>query len=120
VSDLVFHRCMVCPQLISTRESYCLRHRPKRDTRRGSGAAQRSFRAGAMQQAGGQCEAEVDGVRCVERRPELLEAHHLRPVSEGGTSDLHNAVVLCVEHHRQWHETHRQRHAADRDERLYS
>ena len=31
------------------------------------------------------------------------EAHHLLPLSKGGTQDEHNVVILCANHHRMFH-----------------
>lgn len=87
------------PQLISQRETYCLRHRPKRDTAvRGSGAARRRFRQAVFVLANGQCEVMVDGVRCEVRDPASLEAHHLRGV-KAGNDPINNGILVCVEDH---------------------
>ena len=50
----------------------------------------------------GQC-AHIDehGLRCPQRR--LLEIHHIQPVSEGGTNDIANLILLCQGHHRAQH-----------------
>lgn len=38
------------------------------------------------------------------------EAHHLRPWSAGGPTDLDNAVSLCGHHHRRIHDSHYETH----------
>ena len=51
--------------------------------------------------AGGQCEVIVRGVRCAERDPAKLEAHHVRRLADGGANDAgRNGLCLCREHHR--------------------
>ena len=38
------------------------------------------------------------------RPPRFTDAHHVVPWSQGGASDLHNALLLCRHHHRLVHE----------------
>jgi 5-methylcytosine-specific restriction enzyme A len=46
------------------------------------------------------CQAIENGTRCDVTDPALLEAHHLKPVRDGGTNDPSNGVALCRRHHR--------------------
>lgn len=68
---------------------------------RGSGGQATAFRASVLRLAGNRCEAVVSGVRCDVRDPAQLEAHHIRGLRAGGTSDAYNGVALCGPHHRQ-------------------
>lgn len=44
-----------------------------------------------------------DGRRCDQTR--WIEIHHIRPVSQGGSSSPENLTTLCAAHHRYLHET---------------
>jgi len=33
-----------------------------------------------------------------------IEVHHIKPVSEGGTNDLENLMVVCPNHHTEYHQ----------------
>ncbi|MDE1812603.1 MAG: HNH endonuclease [Thaumarchaeota archaeon] len=35
---------------------------------------------------------------------DTIEVHHIKPVSEGGTNDLENLMVLCPNHHTEYHQ----------------
>jgi predicted restriction endonuclease len=49
--------------------------------------------------AGGRCQAVIDGVRCNIWGAEL-EAHHVVGLRQGGANDPANGVALCRPHHR--------------------
>ena len=94
--------CLTCGALVTT-GSYCPRHEPKRENRqtagRGGGSAARTFRSAVLAKAGGQCEwISVGDVRCTATI--ALEAHHLVPLTNGGTNDPANGRALCRRHHR--------------------
>jgi len=55
---------------------------------------QSRFRFQVMQRYGQEC--AVCGISV----PELLEAFHIRPVSERGSDDARNGLILCANHHR--------------------
>jgi 5-methylcytosine-specific restriction protein A len=38
-----------------------------------------------------------------DRGPQWCEAHHVRPWSEGGPTELANLVMGCSRHHHLWH-----------------
>ncbi len=44
---------------------------------------------------------DSDGKRCSAKR--YLEAHHIKPVSEGGKNTLENLMLLCSGHHKSIH-----------------
>jgi 5-methylcytosine-specific restriction protein A len=94
--------CIRCGVLVES-GSYCPRHQPVRRNRwnvtRGSGGQAAKFRRAVLQRAGYQCEAIENGLRC--QAIEGLEAHHLIPLSKGGTDAVTNGVLLCRRHHRQ-------------------
>jgi 5-methylcytosine-specific restriction endonuclease McrA len=51
---------------------------------------------------GGQCtQKNAQGERCYQRR--WLDVHHIVPVSQGGSNELHNLRTLCHNHHNQLH-----------------
>jgi 5-methylcytosine-specific restriction endonuclease McrA len=97
----VYSSCLTCGKPCPRSRSYCGLHAPVPRSRalRGGGATIRAFRKAAFQLAGNRCMAVEGGVRCDERRPERLEAHHIVPVSQGGANDASNAVLLCKRHH---------------------
>jgi hypothetical protein len=39
-----------------------------------------------------------------------LEAHHVRPVEHGGTTELDNLILLCPRHHKHLHDHHTHTH----------
>lgn len=45
-------------------------------------------------------------VRSCHRPPASCQAHHIQHWADGGSSDLHNLVLLCHHHHRQLHDQH--------------
>jgi len=51
--------------------------------------------------AGGKC------ARC--RSTENLTAHHIIPLSDGGTNDKENIQILCEDHQKELHGTHKQK-----------
>jgi 5-methylcytosine-specific restriction endonuclease McrA len=81
--------CLTCGKLVAG--SYCKPHDPKPKRyreKRGSGWAQSRFRAAVLRRARGRCEGcGQAGV--------ALEAHHIRPVSAGGTHHPSNGAALC-------------------------
>lgn len=48
-----------------------------------------------IQQLGGKCE------RCGEFQN--LQVHHIRPLRFGGSNQLRNLMILCIDCHRKWH-----------------
>ena len=38
------------------------------------------------------------------RPPAFCDAHHLDHLADGGTTDVHNLVLLCRHHHLRWHQ----------------
>jgi hypothetical protein len=98
---VITRACLGCGVLITGGRSRCVNCRPKRNVKaRGGGAQITRFRATVMAIAHHQCEAIENGVRCTERDPAELEAHHLKPISEGGSNDpVTNGVLLCKDHH---------------------
>lgn len=94
--------CLRCGAL--GQGSYCPQHHPdrgrvRRTPGRGSGAKAAAFREVVLALAGHRCEAIVDGKRCT--ATEGLEAHHVRPLAQGGKNDpRRNGRALCRRHHR--------------------
>ena len=43
----------------------------------------------------------------IEATGSQLERHHVNPLSDGGTDDTNNVMLLCTECHRTWHEVHK-------------
>jgi predicted restriction endonuclease len=50
--------------------------------------------------AGGRCQAVIDGVRCDVVGASELEAHHVVALRRGGADSPANGVALCRHHHR--------------------
>lgn len=51
---------------------------------------------------GGRCGyIDAHGKRCVNRR--FLDTHHIKKISEGGTNDFENLILLCKGHHKMIH-----------------
>ena len=42
--------------------------------------------------------------RSCTRPPAFCDAHHLDHLADGGTTEVHNLVLLCRHHHLQWHQ----------------
>jgi hypothetical protein len=96
----VVSACLACGKLIPRKAgAYCQAHVPVSRTARarGSGAARERFRREVLAAAGGRCQAVEHGVRCI--ATDGLEAHHLRPLKDGGSNDPSNGVALCRSHH---------------------
>jgi hypothetical protein len=94
--------CLQCGTYCALGSSYCQRHTPVPRARklRGGGATISRFRRDVLLRAGSRCEAVVDGVRCEVTGADALEAHHVRPITAGGTNDAStNGVALCRAHH---------------------
>jgi hypothetical protein len=51
-------------------------------------------------------------------RPSAVNAHHVRPRSEGGNHSDENRIVLCPNHHAVAHALHRESPSRDRDDLL--
>lgn len=82
--------CLSCGRLVSS-GSYCPGHAPRRANRqtpgRGGGWQAAKFRSEVLRFAGYVCQrCGADGA---------LQAHHVRPLVEGGTNDPANGVALC-------------------------
>lgn len=91
--------CLACGAL--TTGSYCPGHGPPRPTRATPGRRDpAAFRAAVLLDAGGRCQAVIDGVRCNVWRPDQLQAHHVVGLRRGGANDPANGVALCRYHHR--------------------
>jgi 5-methylcytosine-specific restriction endonuclease McrA len=59
------------------------------------------IRKKVVQRAGGRCESRLaGGARC---SAPLKEVHHIRPLSQGGTTTMANLVGLCLECHNRRH-----------------
>lgn len=91
-------RCLDCGLLIAS-GSRC---RACREAYRG--AAARTTLPAAVKQR--------DGYRCVdcgefETRTQRLQAHHVLPLSEGGSNTLDNMVTLCTACHKARHRARR-------------
>jgi predicted restriction endonuclease len=98
--------CLVCGKLGKGR-SYCTTHQPDRSTPgRGGGWKATKFREAVLAQAGWRCEAKYISEagrtrRCTVNNPQKLQAHHVRPIIEGGDAfDPDNGMALCQDHHR--------------------
>ena len=84
--------CLRCGALTHD-GSYCRRHRPhsRRHPGRVSGGRAATFRRAVLAPSGGRC--------AVCGSAENVEAHHVRPISEGGSSEPPNGLALCRAHH---------------------
>jgi predicted restriction endonuclease len=96
--------CLTCGDLVES-GSYCPaddpdRHRPRTTPGRGGGSTITVFRAAVLAKAGHRCEVVKGGTRCTVTGAGNLEAHHLRPLREGGTNDPANGRACCRRHHR--------------------
>lgn len=93
--------CLDCGTL--TPASRCPRHSKRDRTTPGRGGASTvyAFRDAVLTAAGHRCQfVNGHGARCTVTDPERLEAHHLRPLRDGGTNDPANGAALCRHHHR--------------------
>lgn len=64
---------------------------------RPQGRRRQTLRQVALRRAGNVCEAPG----CTMAYP--LQVHHVQPLSEGGSNDLSNLIVLCPDHHVEAH-----------------
>jgi 5-methylcytosine-specific restriction endonuclease McrA len=79
--------------------SYCPEHLPAArspTTRVGARSRWRKVKRRALRRAGGHC------LRCW-RPSSDLHVHHVKPVSEGGSNQQRNAMVVCPDCHRALH-----------------
>jgi 5-methylcytosine-specific restriction endonuclease McrA len=87
--------CLGCGRLIAS-GSRCRRCTPKRKRAtpgRGTGWTAEKFRRAVLARTGGRC--------AVCGSSEGVEAHHRRPLADGGGNDPANGVALCRRHHRE-------------------
>lgn len=56
----------------------------------------KTFRQQVLKNAGHRCQYVEHGKRCTETK---VQAHHIKPIRDGGTYDPWNGLALCQKHH---------------------
>ena len=87
--------CLVCSALIPGDKSFCRRHQPRRNPRRGTGWDAQRWSAKVLAKTRGRC--AVPGCRTPLDR---VQAHHLVALADGGPADG-PGLAMCATHHQQ-------------------